>query len=678
MNLERIISVCLLLCVLLPLKAQNPWVVEAEQIDASNYYGITVANGMLGVVSSPNPLEVGEVVLAGVYDKFGRGRVSNFLPSYNLLNLKMSLGGKRVNLNSISNYKQKLDFKKAEFSASFDLEDIATVEYTYRALRHLPHCVLMDIDVIMKKDGKMVVDNLLTTPHSLKEQQNYFNQIYKSHVHIPLLTSIAKSPSGNVTIAASSAFMFEESVGEEPKVIHKMNDNDSHIASFTLDLNKGQRYSFALVGTLISSVQNADPYNQAERSTIFAYLEGKEKLKYKHYAEWERLWESDIQIEGDKQAQQDVRSMLYHLYSFSRPNTDFSPSPMGLSGLGYNGHVFWDSELFMFPPLLFLQPELAESLVNYRFNRLEAAKKNATIYGYKGAMYPWESADTGTEETPVWALTGPFEHHITADVGIAAWNYYLVTKDKEWLAQRGWPILKETANFWVSRVSKNEKGEYEIKNVVAADEWAENVDNNAFTNGATIRLLKSAVQCANELKVNYPKEWEEISQNIPIRQLPNGVTSEYDGYDGENIKQADVNLLAYPLGIITDAKQIDKDLKYYSGKVPYENTPAMTQAIFALLYSRLGQADEAYHWFKDSYEPNLLPPFRVIAETKGGINPYFATGAGGILQSVIMGFCGVDITEKGDIRQVKSVMPKHWTKVTVTGVGKDKQTFTRK
>ena len=80
MNLERIISVCLLLCVLLPLKAQNPWVVEAEQIDASNYYGITVANGMLGVVSSPNPLEVGEVVLAGVYDKFGRGRVSNFLP----------------------------------------------------------------------------------------------------------------------------------------------------------------------------------------------------------------------------------------------------------------------------------------------------------------------------------------------------------------------------------------------------------------------------------------------------------------------------------------------------------------------------------------------------------------------------------------------------------------------
>lgn len=168
------------------------------------------------------------------------------------------------------------------------------------------------------------------------------------------------------------------------------------------------------------------------------------------------------------------------------------------------------------------------------------------------------------------------------------------------------------------------------------------------------------------------------SQNIPIRQLPNGVTSEYDGYDGENIKQADVNLLAYPLGIITDAKQIDKDLKYYSGKVPYENTPAMTQAIFALLYSRLGQADEAYHWFKDSYEPNLLPPFRVIAETKGGTNPYFATGAGGILQSVIMGFCGVDITEKGDIRQVKSVMPKHWTKVTVTGVGRDKQTFTRK
>ncbi len=87
---------------------------------------------------------------------------------------------------------------------------------------------------------------------------------------------------------------------------------------------------------------------------------------------------------------------------------------MGLSGLGYNGHVFWDTDLWMFPALLVLHPEMAKSMVEYRYQRLEPARKNAFAHGYKGAMFPWESADSGVEETPVWALSGPFEHHITA------------------------------------------------------------------------------------------------------------------------------------------------------------------------------------------------------------------------------------------------------------------------
>ena len=103
----------------------------------------------------------------------------------------------------------------------------------------------------------------------------------------------------------------------------------------------------------------------------------------------------------------------------------------------------------------------------------------------------------------------------------------------------------------------------------------------------------------------------------------------------------------------------------------------MTQGIFALLYSRLGDGAKAYHWFKDAYEPNLLPPFRLIAETKGGTNPYFATGAGGIIQSLLMGFGGLDITPTG-IVQLKTSLPKQWKSLTLTGVGTQKKTFTVK
>jgi trehalose/maltose hydrolase-like predicted phosphorylase len=239
--------------------------------------------------------------------------------------------------------------------------------------------------------------------------------------------------------------------------------------------------------------------------------------------------------------------MMYHLYSFVREGTSLSVSPMGLSGLGYNGHVFWDAELWMYPALLVLHPELAKSMIEYRFQRLEAAKRNAFSKGFKGAMFPWESAETGVEETPVWALSGPFEHHITACVGIAAWNYYCVTQDKQWLEEKGFPILKATADFWTSRVERKQSGNFEINNVVAADEWAENVNNNAFTNAAAKANLTYAANAAKILNVKPDEDWMFVANNIPITKMKNGVTSEYDTYNGEGIKQADVNLLAYPL-----------------------------------------------------------------------------------------------------------------------------------
>jgi len=168
-----------------------------------------------------------------------------------------------------------------------------------------------------------------------------------------------------------------------------------------------------------------------------------------------------------------------------------------------------------------------------------------------------------------------------------------------------------------------------------------------------------------------------VANNIPILKMENGVTKEHAAYHGEGIKQADVNLLSYPLKEITDPKQVRKDLEYYETRVPNEGTPAMTQAVFATLYARLGDGEKAYHWFKDAYVPNLNPPFRVIAETKGGTNPYFATGAGGVLQSLLMGFGGLEITPKGII-QIRTALPKNWKSLTITGVGPEKKRYTVK
>lgn len=652
----------------------DAWKISASRPDASNYYGITVANGMIGIVSSPEPFKVKDVVLAGAYDLYGRGRVSNFLKSFNLLNMRVDIDGHSLGTADATNMVQELDMKKAAFTTSFDYGDKARISYTYYSLRHLPYTVLMDVTITAKKDLRLGGASVMEAPDALKDVQNYYNEIDRPHVTISLLTSTAKSPTGKLLMCSSNTFLFPEAHGQEPRVIHEMWDNNMHLMKFTRQLKAGETYRFSIAGSSITSAHHDDPLNEAERATIFAKLEGRDRLLQFHTKAWEDLWKSDITIEGDPQAQQDVHSMLYHLYSFTREGTALSPSPMGLSGLGYNGHVFWDTELWMYPALLVLHPEQAKSMIEYRYQRLDAARRNAFSKGYKGAMFPWESADSGVEETPVWALSGPFEHHITGCVAIATWNYYCVTQDKNWLREKGWPILSATADFWASRVERNGPGQYDINNVVAADEWAENVNNNAFTNAAARANLQFATEAAKLLGISPDPDWMNVAVNIPILKFTDGVTKEHATYAGEGIKQADVNLLAYPLKEVTDPASIKKDLAYYEARVPNEGTPAMTQAVFTTLYARLGEGEKAYHWFKDAYQPNLLPPFRVIAETKGGTNPYFATGAGGILQSLLMGFGGLDITPKGLV-QLKSVLPGHWKSLTITGAGRDKKTY---
>ena len=587
--------------------------------------------------------------------------------------MHFSVDGEDIKSENISSLKQSLNMQRASFTTSFDFRDKAAITYTYYALRQLPYTVLMDITVQAKKDIEILPASVMEAPDALRDVQNYYNEIDRPHVVISLLTSTAKSPTGKLLMCASNTFIFNEPHGQEPRLIHEMWDNNMHLLKFSHKIKAGETYRFAIAGSSITSAHHDDPLNEAERLTIFAKLQGTDRLISFHEKAWADLWKSDILVSGDEQSEQDIHSMLYHLYSFTREGTSFSLSPMGLSGLGYNGHVFWDADLWMFPAILVMHPELARSMIEYRYDRLDAARKNAFSHGYKGAMFPWESAASGVEETPVWALSGPFEHHITACVGLAAWNYYCVTQDKNWLREKGWPILSATADFWASRVERNGPGHYDIMNVVAADEWAENVDNNAFTNGAAKVLLEHATEAASLLGISPDPDWALVAENIPILQL-SGVTREHAQYKGEGIKQADVNLLAYPLKLITDPGQIKKDLVYYQSRVPNQGTPAMTQAIFALLYARLGQGDTAFHFFKDAYMPNLNPPFRVIAETKGGTNPYFATGAGGILQAVLMGFGGLDITSTG-ILQVPSSLPSGWKKLTITGVGPAKKNY---
>ena len=660
----RIHALCFILGIILSatsIRAEEErlWQLHAVDIQAP-YAPAPMANGCIGILPQKEPFAVEHVMLNHVFDAASPHVVSRVMRGINPFCLSMKIDNKKVDTSNISDWQQTIDMRRAVHQTSFQTLEKADVSYELCALRNLPYAGLIRVTVQACKDMLLEVRSGMGIPDDYSQSSIRHREMEADGNRMYMLESDATSRFGYRRVASTSSFLFN---GEQ---IKPMYDEATRELFFSIQLKKGETFCFSLVGSVCSSRDFFDPYNEAERQVIYAVHEGEEALMQAHYRLWDELWQGDIRIEGDDDAQRIVRFALFNLYSSCRGGSRLSIPPMGLSLQGYNGHIFWDTELWMYPPMLLLNQDIARSMLDYRFDRLPAARKKALAYGYRGAMFPWESDDSGEEATPTHALTGPFEHHITADIGIACWNYYCVTRDMRWLQREGYPLLKEIADFWASRVTRNQDGSYSIHNVTGADEYANGVTDNAFTNGAASLALKYACQAAEICGEKVPEIWREIGENIRILQFENGVTREHSTYKGEMIKQADANLLAYPLGVITDEYRQRQDLEYYAERIDQKDGPAMSYSVYCVQYARMGEADKAYEMFRRCYEPNLKKPFGVISETPTSNNPYFMTGAGGLLQAVLNGFCGLQITDEG-IVQLPSALPSHWKRVTVTG-----------
>lgn len=636
-----------------------------------NYIGIALSNGRIGMLTSPELFKASSIILNNVYDKESEYGVSKILKGINFAELQMTIDGDVVDAKSVTEWKQVLNMKEAFLETSFRFKNKATISYRIYAIRHMPYSGLVDVKVRpVNENIDLTVAGIITAPDNYKVLNSSFRILKDNEIRMPLLQTIAESQFGRHTLATTATFVFNHDI---PVLTDKMLSANRCQVSFSKELLKDNEYNFTWAGAVCSTGDFDDPVTESERMVIYLMRSDISSVISEHTALWNELWEGDIIVENDPESQQDIRLALYHLYAFSRSDSRLSIPPMGLSSQIYNGHIFWDTELWMFPPVLVFHSDIASSILNYRFDRLEKARQKAANYGYKGAMFPWESDDTGEEATPSWALTGTFEHHITADVGIACWNYYRMTGDTSWLQAIGYPVIMEVADFWVSRSEINSDGSRTIRNVVGANEFAPNVDDNAFTNGSAKAVLEYAVKAANVLGIAAPAEWMETAGSLSFYHMPDGTMKEHKNYNNEIIKQADVNLLAYPLELIKDPAQIKRDLEYYEPRLSPEG-PAMSHSVLSILYARLGDKKNAWKMFRKGYIPNRRPPFGAIAETPMFDNTYFTTGAGGMLQAVLFGFAGFHLTDEG-IVQRNPCLPEHWKKITITGVGKEKKTY---
>lgn len=404
---------------------------------------------------------------------------------------------------------------------------------------------------------------------------------------------------------------------------------------------------------------------------------GFEQLLAEHRAAWQRLWQTDILIDGDARAQQAVHSELYYLLASSTADTSW---PLGACGMtpGYAGHVFWDSDTWIFPALLLLHPERAKSLVMFRDRTLGAAQSRAQERGYAGAMFPWEAdPENGSEQTPHFAyVLGEREIHVDADIAIAQWQYYLATQDRDWLRANGWPVIRDVARFWTSRSTFiPQRHRFEILHVTSVNEPYNDVPNDTYTNASAARALAVAASAAAVVGEPADPRWANIARQL---YLPTGGTVEHHlafdpsvPVDAET-KGSTILLLTYPSldwPMSPQLRRNDYDFALPPDIQAQEAGNSMGPAPNAIAAATVGDGAAAATWIGRYFSSGTLKsPFNVRTETASNNTGYFLTAAGGYIQTLLYGLTGLRIREQGLVEAYPPLLPAGWNSLTLKNI----------
>jgi trehalose/maltose hydrolase-like predicted phosphorylase len=493
-----------------------------------------------------------------------------------------------------------------------------------------------------------------------------------------------------------------------------------------VQLEKDGTAVFYKYTSVYTSRDTSDTLGDATALLHKSVAKGYETVLAEHTAQWDDFWSrSDIQIEGDEEAQIGVRFATYHILICSPQHSDdVSIGAKTLSGMGYKGHVFWDTELFALPPLTLTQPAIARNLLMYRYKRLEGARHKAQANGYEGAMFPWESTDTGEETTPQWSdpqpdgtririWTGDNEQHISTDIAYAILQYWQWTGDNDFLVNYGAEMILDTAVFWGSRVEER-NGRYELTNQIGPDEYHENIANSVFVNRMTQWHLTQAFRLLDWLKAHAPEKAQHLTSALDLNTqrlekwrdiiarmyIPFDEKEQrhvqFDGFfdleyipvpkyeprvggvwpmlghhralASQVIKQADIVMMMALLGDEVGSRQVMLN-NWHTYYPRTDHGSSLSPAMHAWVAARLGLDDDAYHMFEHATWIDLK-------DNKGNVRDgIHAAACGGIWQAVVFGFAGLRIADNGEL-VVDPRLPKHWKSVSFSVIYRgEKHTF---
>ena len=734
----------------------NLWQVYEDAFDADKLRSLetlyTIGNGYFGTrgaFEEGYPKATPATLIAGVFDKIDIGKeelanVPDWLP------IKLFVNGERFWLSKgkVLDYRRVLDIRRGvlrrevhwrssagvglrvvtERFASLHDEHVGAIRYSVIIDEDQP-ATIGPIEIVLSASLNLAVGNydlmhwesvaqhhdgeiawlhsqtrkssiqLAQTMSFSSERCDFHKELIRSDV-TPMIRFYGVLPPGETLTAEKVVVMYTSRDVEKPLATalehhhHVMRTDGAQVES------EGH-YTLHMEG-----ITSEQPCKQAH-----VY----EMLLADHQRAWEHYWDiSDMLIEGDEKAQRAIRYNLYQL-RISCPAHDsyYSIAAKGLTGFGYRGHIFHDTEIFMLPYFTFVHPGMARNLLLYRYHLLPGARAKARLNGFEGAQFPWESTLDGGEATPgaivhpesgelIPVLNGSLELHITSSIAYANWHYWDVTGDDEYMRQYGVELLLSTAMFWVSRVTRKAgSDEYEINNVIGPDEWHEHVNNNAYTNVMARWNMAAALEALDwltdadapkaqallqQLQLDEQKlqHWRDVMEHIRIPQdEQSGLFEQFDGFfqlehfDQEKyrgrkksyqgilgfkeiepyqiIKQADVLMLLTVLRHRYDLETKRVNWDYYYPITDHDYGSSLTPALHVILACELGLTETAYELFMKGALVDLEDQ---RGNSDEGVH---VACAGAVWQAAIMGFAGLRFTSDSYITNPH--WPEGWTRM---------------
>ena len=709
-----------------PIQAQTDpsFLLTATSADFTRYFPGQLANGYLSTLTAPRGTEGNVATMVALMD-YAAGDVSRPAAVPGWTEMDYSTGTSRAGhfwMNQVAlseaafqDYRQVLDMREATLTTAYRYADhgrTTQVRVVTLVSQAAPHLAATQLSITPDFDGVVELSFALNTwaPHQPRlplgrlsgEQMQEAVAAHNMTLDPAAPATPDRAPlwyHGDVQVTASDASTTDRTIwldglakqglamaqaaaislpaGLVPREINVYRSKYRLALNLKVAVRQGRTYTFSKFVAMSRSGWGGDAQTALALARK-ARDDGFDALHTAHQKAWATLWQSDIEIAGDEKAQRLVHSDLYYLLANTTADTAWPTGACGMT-TGYLGHVFWDSDSWVFPALLLLHPQRAKSLVMFRGRTLPAARARARARGLQGAMYPWEAdPERGTEQTPHFAhVLGEREIHVNADVAIAQWQYYLATGDRAWLKQHGWPVIQAVARFWTSRVSHGARsGVYEILHVTSVDEDYSDVPNDTFTNAAAAKALRIATQAAAVRGVPADPRWQAIAAGLKLPfsaagqhhlDFDESVPHNIDTWGGSSLPMLALPSLDLPM---SDAVRRN-DYRYALGPIrSSQRAPnSMGLAPLSISAANAGYPEESAAWFERNIRANVVrPPFNVRTETATNNTGYFITAAGGLLQNILYGFSGLRIEPEGLVATYPPVLPPTWTSLTLRGI----------